>query len=237
MPTNVPLRVFIGWDPRQSVSYHVLAHSILKRSTRPVTIAPLVIESLPLKRQGLTPFTFSRFLVPWLCDFQGQAAFIDADMLMLGDAADLFALARANTGAAISVARGPMAFEFASLMLFDCAHFHNRRLTPEFVEATTEPLHKIGWTDKIGDLPREWNHLVGYDQPRTDAKLVHYTQGVPFWPETKGPEYTDEWIAEAREAFSAQPWADLMGRSVHAKPVIDRLISEGKIKPEQVRYA
>jgi hypothetical protein len=46
--------------------------------------------------------------------------------------------------------------------------------------------HGIDWLseDLIGDLPREWNHLVGYDAPRSDAKLVHYTQGMPIFEET-----------------------------------------------------
>ena len=60
------LKVFIGYDPRQAVSYNVCQHSILIRTLKPVAIVPLVIETFPIKRQGLTPFTWSRFLVPFL---------------------------------------------------------------------------------------------------------------------------------------------------------------------------
>ena len=74
------LRVFIGYDDRQPVAYNVLQFSIATRSSRPVTITPLIINQLPIKRTGLTPFTFSRFLVPWLCDYQGTALFLDIDM-------------------------------------------------------------------------------------------------------------------------------------------------------------
>ena len=58
------LRIFVGIDERQPVAYHVLVSSIQRRSSRPVAITPLLIHQLPIKRQGLTTFTFSRYLVP-----------------------------------------------------------------------------------------------------------------------------------------------------------------------------
>ena len=61
-------KVFIGYDPRQPVAYNVLQHSIVIRTEYPVSITPLVLETLPITRKGLTPFTWSRFLVPFLCN-------------------------------------------------------------------------------------------------------------------------------------------------------------------------
>ena len=65
-----PLRIFIGYDHRQAISYNVLQFSIFRRCSKPVAITPLFLPSLPLTRTGLTPFTYSRFLTPWLaaCD-------------------------------------------------------------------------------------------------------------------------------------------------------------------------
>ena len=40
----------------------------------------------------LTDFTFSRFLTPYLCDFEGWALFMDCDMLVLDDLAALWRL-------------------------------------------------------------------------------------------------------------------------------------------------
>lgn len=215
------LRVFIGYDDRQPISYQVLAHSIVTRSTLPVSITPLILDQMPVKRRGLTPFTFSRFLVPYLCGYEGRALFLDADMLCLGDIADLFKVA--DPFADVSVIRNPkLRFEWASLMLFDNARCG--RLTPEYVEKA-EGMHKIAWADKVGDLPSAWNHCVGYDAPRTDAKLVHYTQGIPHWFETKDCEYAEEWRAEHRQCNHALPWADLMVTSVHAQPVLERMMA------------
>lgn len=226
-----PNRIFIGYDHRQPVSYNVLQHSILRHAKKPVSITPLMLDTLPLKRQGLTPFTFSRFLVPYLCDFQEcWALFLDIDMLLLDDINKLFEMA--DDKYAVMVSKNEHTFEWASAMLFNCAHPENKVLKPDYIEFA-EKLHQIHWVrDKsaIGDLPREWNHLVGYDAPRDDAKLVHYTQGVPFYPETKESEYGEQWRHELKMLSSSMPWVSLMGNSVHATIHDGRLVPKFKVK-------
>lgn len=212
------LRIFIGYDERQCVAYNVARFSIERRASVPVAITPLRIEALPFDRQGLTRFTYTRFLVPWLCNFEGEALFLDSDFIVLGDVADL---ARPD-GFACWVSKNPVRFEWPSLMMFDCAHPANRVLTPDYV-AKAEGLHHLSWLapDQIGDLPREWNHLVGYDPPRPDAKAVHFTQGLPIFPETEGSEYREEWLTEHKAMNSTRPWQETMGNSVHAAPTRD----------------
>lgn len=216
-------RVFIGYDPRQVVSYTVLQHSIIANTNSPVTISPLKIEAMPIKRQGLTPFTFSRFLVPWLCGYRGWALFLDADMLVKGDVNELFQMADDRYD--VMVVKNVKKFEWASVMLFNNAKC--KMLTPEFIE-TAPKLHDCSWSESIGELPAEWNHLVGYDEPK-EAKLIHYTQGVPAFPQTDNTEYAEEWKKVGEQAMATLPWEVLMGRSIHAQPVIDRLVREGKI--------
>jgi hypothetical protein len=212
------LRIFIGYDERQAVAYNVARYSIERRSSVPVAITPLKLDTLPIKREGLTRFTYSRFLVPWLCGFEGRAVFMDSDFIVLGDVAEILA-----TGdKAVFVSKNPVRFEWPSLILFNCGHPANRILTPEYVEKA-DRLHMLSWLkdDEIGDLPREWNHLVGYDAPRRDAKAVHFTQGMPIFPETAGSEYAEEWRAEHKAMNSTLPWQETMGRSVHAAPTRD----------------
>lgn len=227
------LRVFIGFDPRQPVSYNVLQQSIFSRSSKPVSITPLVIEQLPVTRTGLTPFTFTRFLVPWLCDYQGWALFLDIDMLVKGDIAELFHYADDNY--AVMVSKNEMRFEWASAMLFNCAKC--QILTPEYIDDKNNTgLHVLNWAkpEEIGDFPREWNHLVGYDKPRNDAKLIHFTQGVPCFPETiEFSEYANDWHTEHRILNASVPWLELMGNSVHAKQVDGRIVP--KLTPEPNR--
>jgi hypothetical protein len=233
-----PLRIFIGFDHRQPVAMNILQFSLFRRASKPVAITPLVLSTLPIKRQGLTPFTYSRFLVPWLCGFKGWGLFLDIDFLAQGDVAELFELADDRYAAMVS--KNPKKFEWASLILFNCGHSANRILTPDYVEDSTQcrSPHTMDWLapELVGSLPSEWNHLVGYDAPRSDAKLIHYTQGMPIYEETNGSEYRDEWMAEHKAANSAKPWSELMARSVHAGKTADgRIVA--KLHPEAMPAA
>src|SRR3990167_6790441 len=212
-----PLNVFIGYDPRQPISLNVLQHSIYTRSSKPVSITPLVIEQLPLKREGLTPFTFTRFLVPYLCGFKGWALFLDADILLQDDISKLFDMS--DDKYSVMVAKNKHKFEWASVMLFNCAKC--QKLVPQYIE-DAESLHTIAWIEdkeKIGELPSRWNHLVGYDEQNNDVSLIHYTQGIPAFEETKDCEHAAKWYAEHQMMNSATTWKELMGNSVHAAKV------------------
>ena len=202
------MRVFIGTDRRQPIAANVLAHSISERSSEPVCITKLHLHQLPITRKGLTEFTYSRFLVPYLCNYEGTALFLDADMLCLGDIKNLFSLA---DGSAVQVVKNKQRFEWPSLMLFNCEKL--KHLDPHYVQED-EKLFSLNWAQEIGELPNTWNHLVGYDAP-TAAQIVHFTKGIPVWEETKDCEYADLWHQERRQMMSTCSFQELMGRSVH----------------------
>jgi len=217
------IRVFIGHDSREVVAWHVLAHSIQSRASQPVAIAPIMLSQLQgvFQRQNnplqSTEFSFSRFLVPYLCGYEGWAVFMDCDMLLRRDMAELWALR--DDHFAVSVVKhehvpvetskfldAPQTRygkkNWSSVMLMNCARC--KALTPEYVStASGLDLHQFKWLgndDLIGALPGEWNHLVGYDAPRPDAANVHFTIGGPYFSEYQHCEYSQEWFAE-REAM------------------------------------
>jgi len=216
------VRIFIGIDPRQPIAFFALQASIIRKATQPVSITPLILAQLPMKRRGLTEFTYSRFLVPYLCGYQGAALFLDADMIMLEDVGKLFALY--DEQYSVQVVKNSLKFEWPSMMLFNCEKCSE--LTIDFIE--NQNPFAFTWGD-VGELPSEWNHLVGYDAQRTDAKLVHFTQGIPVFPEVEDCEYSEEWKVEHRAMNSTVSWKEIMGESVHAEPVIRRLIDAGKM--------
>ena len=211
--------VFIGYDGRETVAYSVLAHSIQARASQPVAIAPLMLSQLQgvfhRERHPLqsTDFSFSRFLTPHLSDYTGWSVFMDCDMLMLDDIAKLWAL-RDERYAVMVIKHDHVPKEerkflnepqtkyekknWSSVMLFNNARC--RALTPEFVNtASGLELHQFKWLGDdslIGALPGRWNHLVGYNPPRADAALVHYTLGGPYFDEYRDCEYSKEWFAE-----------------------------------------
>jgi len=210
------IRVFIGFDPRETIAYNVLSFSIQLRATQPVAIAPLMLSQLggvlTRERHPLqsTDFSFSRFLTPFLADYTGWSVFMDCDMLMLDDIATLWSLRDERYAVMVvkhrHVPRETVKFlgepqskyekkNWSSVMLFNNALC--RTLTPDYVNtATGLELHQFKWLeseDLIGSLPDRWNHLVGYNPPRADAALVHYTLGGPYFEEFGTCEYADAW--------------------------------------------
>ena len=213
-PRIEPLKVFIGYDERQPAAFTVAMHSLIKYASQPIQIIPLVLQTLPTFRFGLTPFTFTRFLVPWLCGYQGRALFVDADVMFRGD---VYELLKHDKGDAVTVVKHPdKRYEWPSVMLFN--NEKCRQLTPEFV-SEGKGLLTLNWTDSIGELPKEWNQLVAYNDPNPNALLAHFTQGLPCYPQTQHDEFAEEWRQTATQAISAQPWELLMGPSVHAEHV------------------
>ena len=216
------LRIFIGVDDRQPLSFNVLQHSIIRHASQPVAITPLRISTLPIRREGLTQFTFSRYLVPWLCNYEGWGLFMDSDMLVMGDIAELFS--KTDEEQAVMVVKTAMRFEWPSLMLFNCAKC--KVLTPQYVESYGSP-QDFGWANgKVGSLPAEWNICVGYDKHNAGAKLAHFTQGIPIWFETKDCDYSQEWLNEMRDMERICAWSELMAASVHAKPVLEKMLND-----------
>lgn len=203
------MKIFIGFDPRQPVAYNVCRYSIERRASKPVQIMPLRLDWMPIKRRGLTDFSFSRYLVPHLCGYEGEALFLDPDMLVLDDIHKITEHLRPID--AVSVVKNPRRFEWSSLMYFQ--NKYCQKLTPELVDKGSP--QDLKWAPHIGELPTEWNHLVGYDAPNPAAKLVHFTMGIPCWPETQKCEYSREWNKEAAMSMSTCSWAELMGDSVH----------------------
>ena len=225
------IRVMIGYDPNEIVAYQILCHSILSRSSEPVSITAININSIKgytRERDPLqsTEFSFSRFLVPWLCGYKGRAIFLDCDMLVLDDIAKLwYAPTPINSPVAVvkheyvpatktkflGQVQSPYPKKnWSSVMLFNCEHPDCKNLTPEAVNTKSGKwLHQFGWVmpnihdeDPVGELSPKWNYLVGEEQPTVPGRevekpsLVHWTLGGPYFKEYYDCEYAAEWLRE-----------------------------------------
>jgi len=221
------IRVFIGFDPRETVAFHVLSQSILARASQPVAITPISLAHLrsvffrardPLQS---TDFSFTRFLTPFLCDYQGWAIFMDCDMLVRDDIVKLWAL-RDDRYAVQVVKHNHVPKEdtkflgavqtryskknWSSVMLLNNARC--QALTPDYVNtASGLELHQFKWLaddDLIGDVPRRWNHLVGHDAPSADAAIVHFTTGGPYFHAWRDCEHAAAWFSERDQMLMAE---------------------------------
>jgi hypothetical protein len=223
------ITVFIGLDTRENISFHVLSESIHSRASEPVSITPLSLSQLGdlmwREKSALqsTDFSFSRFLVPYLSGFNGWAIFMDCDMLVLDDIANLWKLR--DSRFAVQVVKhdhqprestkflgNPQTnYEkknWSSVMLLNC--FRCKALTPEYVNtASGLDLHRFNWLESdelIGDIPHSWNHLVAYDEPVPVDQIsnLHYTIGGPYFDEYKDTEYAEEWFNERNAVLKCE---------------------------------
>ena len=213
-----PIPVFVGYDPREAIAYHVCANSIIRNSSRPVAIVPVALnlfqDYAETHTDGSNHFIYTRFLVPYLCDFTGHAIFIDGDMIVRGDIAELWNMRDHTCDVQVVKhdykTRMPVKYlgaknedyprkNWSSVILWNCASFPNRKLTPDFVQHSTgSELHRFSWIDdhRIGELPPEWNWLPDEYGPNTDAKLLHYTLGTPCFQEFADTPQGTEWHRE-----------------------------------------
>jgi lipopolysaccharide biosynthesis glycosyltransferase len=229
------LRLFIGFDEVETVAYHAMVQSIINTCSVPIAITPLKLSMLPEYTRERDPkqsneFSFSRFLVPYLCGYEGHAIFMDLDMLVRADLNELWKL-RDDTKSVQVVKHdytpknqtkylGAIQYQYprknwSSVMLFNCGHDHCKRLTPEYINTTSGlGLHRFYWTheDYIGELSEDWNHLVGEYKLNPNAKNVHFTCGGPWFNEYRDVEHSCEW----RDIYDDMTHSDQLSKVKYA---------------------
>jgi lipopolysaccharide biosynthesis glycosyltransferase len=173
-----------------------------------------VISDAPMA----TSFACSRFLTPWLSNSKWTLFCDFADMLFLDDLAKLFALAddryaimvvKHNYTPAEDIKMDDQIQTFysrknwSSLILWNVDHIANYRLTLDMVNGLPgRDLHRFCWLsdDEIGELPIEWNYLVGVYPPSDVAtvkpKILHFTCGIPTMPGYESGPWSELWLDE-----------------------------------------
>jgi lipopolysaccharide biosynthesis glycosyltransferase len=210
------LRLFVGYDRRETVAAHVAAFSFVRRSSVPVSVTLLMLPQLPMTRdrdeRQSTDFAFSRFLVPSICGYEGRSLFVDCDVLCRVDVSELFHMIQPHHAVAVVKHEYTPKTErkfldqqqttyqrknWSSVMVFNNALC--RMLTQKYVnEASGLDLHQFRWLpdNMIGALDKSWNHLVGEYPENPNAKIVHFTLGTPCFEKYSDCEYAREWYEE-----------------------------------------
>ncbi len=211
------IRITIGFDQREAVAFHTFSQSIIEHTSEPVSITPLVLGSLPGYREthkdGSNTFIYSRFLTPFLMQFQGWAIFVDGDMVCREDLKSLWDLRDEKYAVMVAkhdyVTKASQKYlgnknenypkkNWSSVILWNCSHAKNRILSPDFVMSKDGKfLHRFSWLDEgdIGEIPKDWNWLTTEYLNNYDAKLLHYTLGTPCFREYKSCDMSDVWWA------------------------------------------
>lgn len=222
--------VYVGYDSREDIAYQVCKHSIIRREPG-ATVKPLKLKDM--RESGLytrevdklasTEFTFTRFFIPHLQNYQGWAVFCDCDFVWTVPTTDLKQYCDPDKAVIVvqhdyTPAEG-MKMDgkqqhiyprknWSSMILWNCAHPKNKVLTPELLNKETGAfLHRFQWLDDedIGSLPHHYNWLVGwYKEPKDGKpKIYHWTEGGPWFVDNYFDcEYADVWKKETINLFS-----------------------------------
>jgi lipopolysaccharide biosynthesis glycosyltransferase len=217
------MKVFVGYDTREDIAYQVCKHSIVSKQPK-ADVRALNQQELrdtgwynrPLDKLASTEFTFTRFLIPELSNFNGWALFMDCDMILTTDIKELFDQVD-DQYAVMCVQHDYTPREgikmdgqkqtiyprknWSSVVLWNCGHPSNKVVTKDFVndpEKTGAFLHRFSWLDdsEIGSLDHTWNYLVGVYDDIKQPNLIHYTEGGPWFENYRDCEYSKLWKDE-----------------------------------------
>jgi len=225
------MKVFVGYDTREDIAYQVCKHSLEARNKH-VEVTPLVQNKLreagwytrPVDKLASTEFTFTRFLIPELTNFNGWALFCDSDIIFLNDVKELFDQAD-DKYAVMCVKHDYTPKEgikmdgqtqtvyprknWSSVMLVNCGHPSNAKLDMDLVNdpnITGAYLHRFSWLpdEEVGEFSHEWNWLTDWYKEGIDGtpKALHYTEGGPWFENYRNCPWHSTWKIELQEMMN-----------------------------------
>ena len=222
---NPRLKIFIGYDSREKIAFHVLSHSIITKATIPVSITPINLNNLKrfYRRQrgkkDSTEFSISRFLTPYLSNYEGYSLYMDCDFVVLTDVAKLFRYISKQPNKSLWCVkhkylpkdRSKFLKEkqfiykkknWSSFMLFN--NKKCKKLTLRYVSKSHGlTLHQFKWTtDKqIGSLSKNWNVLVGEQKIPKKINALHFTLGGPYFKKYSKCPGSNHWFKYKKQIF------------------------------------
>jgi lipopolysaccharide biosynthesis glycosyltransferase len=216
MPENKNVKIYIGFDQRESVAYHTFVQSLIDHASIPLDITPLAVKTLKgyeeKHEDKSNDFVYSRFLTPFLNDFKGWAIFVDGDMICQTDIKELLDLrdnskalqvvkhdykTKANQKYLGNINQDYPRKNWSSVILWNCEHPKHKLLTPDFIaNESGKYLHRFSWLEdnEIGELPKEWNWLATEYPNNEQANIIHYTLGTPCFKDYRNTEMADIWL-------------------------------------------
>ncbi|QDC46556.1 glycosyltransferase [Candidatus Methylopumilus universalis] len=210
------IKIVVGFDQREAIAYHTFSQSVLEKSSLPVLFLPLSMNTLKGYKEThndkSNDFVYSRFLTPYLHNFEGWAIFADGDMVCQSDIKELWDLRDETKALQVVMHDYKTKFNqkylgntnenyprknWSSLILWNCSHPKHKVLTPDFISSQTgKYLHRFSWLDDedIGELPIDWNWLAIEYPNNPKAKIIHYTLGTPCFKDYRNTDMSGMWL-------------------------------------------
>ena len=185
------IRVFIGTEPKTEIARKVLEHSIRRRTAAEVVFRPMIGQEWEYSLEGIkvgTGFSLRRWMIPAACDFSGKAIYLDADQIVLGDIADLWAYLPDDAPETIACSYQQDKYSpkvpvpQTSVMVMDCEKAQKfqefnlvtlLRLLRQDNKRYGGLMHANWLTPPAKQIPKFWNHLNEHNEK---TKLLHYTK-------------------------------------------------------------
>ncbi len=225
---NKKLKIFVGYDSKEDIAYRVCKYSINIISNKNVEVYSLKQAELIAKKLytrsidplASTEFTYTRFLVPALMNYNGWAIFCDCDFIFFKNINDIL-IDIDDSKAVYCVQHDYTPKEkhkmdgqkqtiyprknWSSFILYNCSHPSNKKLSIELVNQESGSfLHQFKWLkdSEIGSLDERWNWLEGWTSQHNASNpyAVHFTRGGPWFEEWQDVEFADKW-KELRDAY------------------------------------
>jgi len=224
------INIYVGWDAREVEAYDVCVASLKRHATIPINIIPLkrseLIDCGLYTREhdalAATEFTYTRFFIPFLNNYEGISIFCDCDFLWLEDIKKLLEelnyMSNSFYNKAVYVAKHDYTPKnkikmdgivqtvyprknWSSLIVWNCAHPKHQILDKDCLNTSTGAfLHRFQWLDdtEIGSIDVKWNWLVDtYDVQSHNMPLaLHYTEGGPWFENYRNCSFSDLWYKE-----------------------------------------
>lgn len=182
------IRLFVGCAPNgeDAESQMVLEYTARRNSSLPIDIVWMRLSDDPKSfwsgwntSEWSTPFSGFRWAIPEYCNHSGEAIYMDSDMIILSDLAELWRN-KWNIGdqpKAVVQAKGGWRFCVAK---WDCRRAFDHILPVERLKKIPGS-HSRTFSyfannpELVQVFDRQWNNFDGENDSLSDVKILHYT--------------------------------------------------------------
>lgn len=178
------IKLFVGCAPNgeDAESQMVLEYTARKHTSMPLDIVWMKISNDPSSywhgwdtKLWSTPFSGFRWGIPEFCDFQGQAIYMDSDMIINADLAELWNAPFEKNKSIMG--KGGWRFCVAKWNCDRAGHHvmpvSRLKSIPEF---HSRMFNYFSVRENLVQLfDRQWNNFDGENDNLSDIKILHYT--------------------------------------------------------------
>lgn len=184
------IKLFVGCAPNgeDSESQLVLEYTARKHTSEHIDITWMKINKKDPNSfwygwdtsLWATPFSGFRWGIPAACNFEGQAIYMDSDMIILSDLKKLWDQPFRDSPRAVVMAKGGEQSWRFCVCKWDCYFAKNHIMTLEDLKKDSQAHRKMmnyysNHRELVQAFDGDWNNLDGENKPIDEIDILHYT--------------------------------------------------------------